>query len=262
VAHTRVVPRGPPSTCGAPQGTLQGYAVCPGALPRGVALRRRLQARRACSRSGRHLAGSRRAVCASRATATGQAGGARQRRRVGREPARPSGAALTTHGQCRSVCPGVWPGHAIGAAWCAASPPWVRWQAAFQRAGAAGAHLVVHAACVLCPRGPGGTGGRAREATAWPVRMAWGLTEALPQATVPGAAGPNHALEPTAPMGAWAASASSVARRLTAGVRLETALQPVALLQGAGGCRSLPVIATSIYKHYNHDLWFMMRAPM
>ena len=45
-----------------------------------------------------------------------------------------------------------------------------------------------------------------------------GLTAGAPQADVPDAAGPNNALEPTAPMAACTSSASSMARRLTAGV--------------------------------------------
>jgi hypothetical protein len=47
-----------------------------------------------------------------------------------------------------------------------------------------------------------GHGGRAGDAVPWSVGTARGLAEGAPQADVPDAAGPNNALEPTAPMAA------------------------------------------------------------
>jgi hypothetical protein len=58
----------------------------------------------------------------------------------------------------------------------------------------------------------------------WPVHLAWGWAAGALQAVISGAAGPNNALEPTAPMGSLShAGVGGWGRRLTASVRLRAA---------------------------------------
>jgi len=112
-----VVEGGPSSTRGASPCLAPGHAECPGRLSR-MALAHAGAARpgEPVPGGGPRLAGRRRAVAASRATATGEAGGTGPRRRVvGSGRARRSGLALTTHGQCYSTWAGVSPRPAIGA---------------------------------------------------------------------------------------------------------------------------------------------------